>query len=551
MRIEHLSVKRALGWAFAVALAAIAGVLALQQWARQAQAAEMLLLGLRGELHAISALEWEAVAEREVEEKIEEEIVEHKAVVARLSAQLVANPGAADVTALLAMFDQYLALAHRQFGHIRRDELEAAFALDKAEVDPMFERLHDELDAQAEANRVLADQVARAASAGIVLSLLGAALAIGLVFARFSQAQVRQTSELKGALDDLQRAQDQLVQSEKLAALGQLIAGVAHEINTPLGAIRAAAGNHAHALSAVLQALPKLPEQLEPEERQRFFALVDSGVQAPALDTGERRALRRTLTERLQAEGVDSPRAAADVLIDIGAHAQLDAALPLMLQGPRRPLLDLAYDMSRLQGNNRTILEAVERAAKVVFALKSYVRVDDGAVAQPVVLSQSLQTVLDLYASQLRQGIELHCDFADVPVVQGHPDELIQVWTNLVHNAVQAMGGRGRLTLRTGRGADGAAVVEVVDSGPGIPADVLPRIFDAFFTTKPRGEGSGLGLHICRKIVQRHGGTLLAQSRPGQTVFSVTLPALTQAPAPVANTASASVAAPRAEEALS
>ena len=527
MQIERMSVRRALGVALGVAVLSLAGVVGLSSWAQRAHDAELMLASLRGELHAISALEWEAVAEREVEEKIEEEIVAHKAMVERLSDALRANPGAADVDALLALFARYIDVSNRQFAFIRAGRFDEAFALDKTEVDPMFSQLHGELDGQAEANRALAARVDVWAYAGIVLSLLGAAVAVALVFARFSAAQARQTESLAQALGDLGRAQDQLVQSEKMAALGQLIAGVAHEINTPLGAIRAAAGNNVHAFSAVLAQLPSLHQFLTSDEQARYLALVLARSGAELLDTRERRGLRRELTQRLAAEGVPEPRAAADLLLDTGLHERIDEALPLMLRGERRVLLDLAYDISRLHGNAQTILQAVERASKVVFALKSYMRVEQGHAAQPVVLRDSLETVLDLYSTQLRQGVVVEREHAELPAVLGQPDELVQVWTNLVHNAVQAMGGKGHLGIRTLRDGAGSVQVQVSDNGPGISPEVLPRIFDAFFTTKPRGEGSGLGLHICRKIIERHGGRIDVESAPGRTVFSVRLPLAT------------------------
>ena len=139
-------------------------------------------------------------------------------------------------------------------------------------------------------------------------------------------------------------------------------------------------------------------------------------------------------------------------------------------------------------------------------------------------LQESLETVLELYNSQIRQGVELERSFQSVPLVAAHADQLIQVWTNLIHNAVQAMDGKGKLHLATHQHA-GQIVVSVTDSGPGIPADVQEKIFEPFFTTKARGEGSGLGLHICKEIISRHDGKIQVSSLPGRTTFNVWLPA--------------------------
>jgi signal transduction histidine kinase len=135
----------------------------------------------------------------------------------------------------------------------------------------------------------------------------------------------------------------------------------------------------------------------------------------------------------------------------------------------------------------------------------------------------SLETVLDLYGNQIRQGIEVQRLFAPVPSIHGHADELVQVWTNLIHNAMHAMEGRGRLELGS-RVQDGHVVVSVTDCGPGVPPELQSRIFEPFFSTKPRGEGTGLGLHICQQIIAKHGGAIQLDSVPGRTTFNVRLP---------------------------
>jgi two-component system, NtrC family, sensor kinase len=188
-------------------------------------------------------------------------------------------------------------------------------------------------------------------------------------------------------------------------------------------------------------------------------------------------------------------------------------------------LLRSASDLAALRRNSGTIRMAAERAAKIVFALKSYAH-PGSAGGEPIEasLAENVETVLTLYQNQIKHGVELVRSFEDAGIVRGHHEELNQVWTNLVHNALQAMHYRGRLELRVAR--EGShVVVQVFDSGSGIPEDALHRIFEPFFTTKGQGEGSGLGLSICKDIVERHAGTLRVESRPGRTVFTVVLPA--------------------------
>lgn len=331
------------------------------------------------------------------------------------------------------------------------------------------------------------------------------------------------------------RSQQALVQSEKMAALGQLVAGVAHELNTPLGAISASVGNMRTAVSETLTDLPDTLAASTADEVAGLRALVGSAASAPAaLTSREERTQRKAAQARLETLEIDDARRVAGLLVKMGAAEGIDPHLPLLRSERASRLLREASNLISLQRNSQTIQTAVDRASKIVFALKSYAH--PGSAKGDTVeatLSESLETVLTLYYNQIKHGVELVRRYQDPGVVVARHEELNQVWTNLVHNALQAMSYRGRLELVVQRRGD-EVVVQVVDSGPGIPADVLDHIFQPFYTTKAQGEGSGLGLSISLDIVEKHGGRIEVDSVPGRTCFTVALPAAPRTAEPAA-----------------
>jgi signal transduction histidine kinase len=156
--------------------------------------------------------------------------------------------------------------------------------------------------------------------------------------------------------------------------------------------------------------------------------------------------------------------------------------------------------------------------------MKSYTYLDQAPLLE-VDLHEGLENTLIIMEHKLKQGVSIKREYSqDLPRIEAYASELNQVWTNIIDNAVDAMNGSGEITLRTYE-EDDQAVVEIVDNGPGIPNDVQPRIFEPFYTTKPPGQGTGLGLHISHDIiVNRHHGQLLVQSKPGETKFKIILP---------------------------
>jgi len=336
---------------------------------------------------------------------------------------------------------------------------------------------------------------------------------------------VERTVQLDDKIEELTRTRQELVHNEKMAALGQLVAGIAHEVNTPLGAIRSSAETLTNSLKQTLAQFPKLFEVLTKAQQKTFFALLEHSLQNPVILTvKEKRAAKKTLTAELKQCGIANPRTFTDTFISLSIYAKADQYLPLLQDTNSQFVFEIAYKLSTLTRSTENITTAVERASKIIFALKTFARYDQGGEKTTASLQEGLETVLTLYHNKIKQGIELIKEYADMPPILCYPDELNQVWTNILHNALQAMNYKGTLKVVISP-QDNYAVVAITDSGQGIPAEIKEQIFTPFFTTKAAGEGSGLGLDIVKKIIDKHDGKIEVDSKVGKgTTFSIWLP---------------------------
>ncbi|RKZ60665.1 MAG: hybrid sensor histidine kinase/response regulator [Candidatus Parabeggiatoa sp. nov. 2] len=339
-----------------------------------------------------------------------------------------------------------------------------------------------------------------------------------------NKALKKVNATLSQTLDNLKATQQELIQSEKMATLGQLIAGVAHEINTPLGAIQSSVENIATFLNQTLEHLPTFFKEICLEHQQDFFALLKKSIQHETfLSSKEKRQLRKTMVRQLDEHRVEDATMIADTLVEMGICDNIEAFLPLLKAPKSQTILNTAYQLASLQKSTQTIMAASERAAKVVFALKSFARYDSSGEKVPTNLIEGIETVLTLYHNQLKHGIEIIKNYAQLPPVWGYPAELNQVWTNIIHNALQAMSYKGTLKIDVTE-QDNHAIINITDSGIGIPDEIKQKIFEPFFTTKPTGEGCGLGLDIVKRIIDKHNGKITVESVVGKTTLTVYIP---------------------------
>ncbi|MGY1734808.1 ATP-binding protein [Geodermatophilus sp. SYSU D00684] len=335
---------------------------------------------------------------------------------------------------------------------------------------------------------------------------------------------------LQGLFLGTRNSEELVGQRERLLALGKLTAGLTHELNNPAAAASRATAALRERVAGMRHKLALLADgtfdgsQLRrlTELQERFVAGIGSAAELSALERSDR---EDELGDWLEDHDVDRPWELASVFVPAGLdpaslEAVADAVEPDFLE-PALRWLAYTVETEMLLAE---ILDSTSRISHLVGAAKQYSQVDR-TPHQLTDLHAGLDATLVMLSAKTGPGIRVVKEYdRSMPPVPAYAAELNQVWTNLIDNALDAMAGEGTLTLRTAVDGD-SAVVEVADTGPGIPETMRRRVFEPFFTTKPVGHGTGLGLDVAWRIVtNRHGGVIKVRSEPGNTRFVVRLP---------------------------
>jgi signal transduction histidine kinase len=330
------------------------------------------------------------------------------------------------------------------------------------------------------------------------------------------------------AYKELKASQEQLIQSEKMAALGNLVSGVAHEINTPIGAIKASSSNIQLSLDEFLKEGINILRDFDNSTIEYIQKFIDKEIDpSKIISTREERKIRKELKTKLELLEVPNPDEISEVLIQLKIDTINEEYLPLWRKENNIKIAKIIYELAGLKLKSKNIDNAVEKTSKIIYALKSYAKTDAPNIKVEANLVEGLETVLTIYQNYIKQGITVVREYSEIPMVNCYEAELNQVWTNIIFNAIQAMKNKGTLTINVreeNENSQKSIVVSIRDNGSGIPKDIQPKIFDAFYTTKKSGEGSGLGLHICKQIIDKHNGSITVDSEIGNTTFKVKIP---------------------------
>ena len=341
---------------------------------------------------------------------------------------------------------------------------------------------------------------------------------------KISQKNLEEKSHsLEEAMRRLIEVQGDMIRQEKLATLGLLIAGIAHEINTPLGAIKASNQTVNDTLSHEI--FSSLSEMKQEDFRLALDLFQLYRPKNEALSTREERAkLKELEAELLQAfpDMQQVPRYAR-IILEMGYEDIDPLLLPYLALKEKKEIFNFTLSLVRMNKSVGTISIAVDKAARVVKALNNFSHGNLEQVSIDFSLQENVESVITILWNKIKTGASVKVEIGEGVSLHGNQEELSQVWTNLINNALQASHNKCNIRI-THHVTGNWHHIRFSNDGPPIPAEVLPRIFDAFFTTKKQGEGTGLGLNISKQIIEKHGGQIRVESGPGETSFDVLLP---------------------------
>jgi signal transduction histidine kinase len=444
-----------------------ASIWSINKWAEKAYRGEILLLKVGSELNKVSSFEWQSIAKTELDNELMKKITESRTLTKLYISQLNNNEQNKKVLEEFNSLErQYNKALDKEFELILLKQIQQAIKIDEEEVDPIFEKLSNQMNILSNIYYHQKQRANQISSLGITLALLLAAGTLTAVSWRYNAFLLTKTQQLNQALNEIQETQSQLIQTEKMSSLGQMVAGIAHEINNPVSFIH---GNIQY-LNNYVQDLVKLVLLYQQEypkstvEIQNFIKKIE---------------------------------------------------LEFLLEDLDKIVLSMA--------------NGTERITNIVSSLRNFARLDESDMKN-VDLHEGIESTLIILNSKFINEIEIIKQYSDLPKVTCFPGILNQVFLNIINNAADALLSQKSLVgkqivIQTEKLTENQISIKIRDNGPGIQSEIQGQIFDPFFTTKPVGKGTGLGLSISYQIIQKHHGKIMLASEVGKgTEFTIILP---------------------------